>query len=47
MTTLTLYEKSGLSIIVKGDFTSDELKILSYEVRTTVLDILKFRKFGE
>ncbi len=47
MTTLTLYEKSDLSIIVKGDFTSDELEIIRHEVRATVLDILKFRQSGD
>ena len=46
MDTVTLYEKSGLTITVKGDFTSDELEILRQEVRATILDILKFRKYG-
>lgn len=46
MDSITLYEKSGLTIIVKGDFSSDELEILRQEVKATVLDILKFRKFG-
>ena len=41
-----LYEKSGLTIIVKGDLAKDELEILEHEVRTTILDIIKFRKFG-
>ena len=41
-----LYEKSGLTIIVKGDLAKDELVILEHEVKATILDILKFRKFG-
>ncbi len=42
----TLFERSGLTIIVKGELTKEEIKILEHEVKTTILDILKFRQFG-
>lgn len=46
MESVILYEKSGVTITVRGELTSDELEILKHEVKTTILDILKFRKFG-
>ncbi len=42
----TLFERSGLTIVVKGELTREEIEILEHEVKTTILDILKFRKFG-
>ena len=42
----TLFERSGLIVTVKGDLSRDELEILEHEVRTTIVDIIKFRKFG-
>ena len=42
----TLFERSGLTITVKGELTKEEIEILEYEVKTTILDILKFRKLG-
>lgn len=42
----TLFERSGLTITVKGELTREELEILEHEVKITVMDILKFRKFG-
>ena len=43
---ITLYDRSGLMVTVKGDLTKDELEILEHEVNTTMSSILKFRKFG-
>ena len=42
----TLFERSGLTIVVQGELTREEIEILEHEVKTTILDILKFRKFG-
>ena len=46
MKSITLYNRSGLMVTVKGDLTKDELEILEHEVTTTMSSILKFRKFG-
>ena len=46
MKSITLYDRSGLIVTVKGDFTKDELEILEHEVYSTISSILKFRKFG-
>ena len=46
MKSITLYDRSGLMVTVKGDLTKDELEILEHEVNTTMSSILKFRKFG-
>lgn len=46
MKSITLFEKSGLKVIVNGELTTEEIEILTHEVKSTILDILKYRKFG-
>lgn len=46
MGSVIIYEKFGLKITLEGKLTTDDLEILREEVRATILDILKFRKFG-
>ena len=42
---VTLYEKGGLKVSATGDFTKEELEILVYEVKATLSDILKSRRY--
>ena len=46
MSSILLYEKSGLKVTASGHFTKEELEVLEYEIRSTMSGILKFRKFG-
>ena len=46
MKPITIYDRSGIIVSVKGDFTRDELEILEQESNSTISCILKFRKFG-
>lgn len=45
MQPVTLYEKGGLKVSATGDFTKEELEILVYEVKATLSDILKSRRY--
>ena len=46
MKSITLYDRSGLRVTVKGDLTRKEIEILEHEVGLTISVIMRSRKFG-
>lgn len=46
MKSVTLYEKNGLTVTVNGEFSKEELEVLSYEANSTMSSILRARKYG-